>query len=120
MVDDFPLPPTLAETCRERPEWMAWLERVPATVRQLQSRWSLTVGAPFQTGMCAWVAPAVLPDGALAKGFPFQFEDAPMQLTRAAPAIGQDTAQVLQDVGGFTPNEITALQRDGVIECAEA
>lgn len=67
-----------------------------------------------------WEAVATLPDGSLAKGFPFQFEEAPMRLTRPAPAMGQDTAQVLQDVGGYTPDEITALQRDGVIECAEA
>ena len=38
----------------------------PAAVRELEGRWSLTVGAPF-TGhdvSCAWVAPATLASGA--------------------------------------------------------
>ncbi|KQP19266.1 CaiB/BaiF CoA-transferase family protein [Pseudorhodoferax sp. Leaf265] len=61
-----------------------------------------------------------LPDGSLAKGFPFQFEDEPMQLTRPAPSIGQDTARVLQELGGYTQQEIAALRKDGVIECASA
>jgi streptomycin 6-kinase len=59
MIDNFPLPPNLAKTCSERPEWSAWLERLPDTVAEMQRRWSLTLGAPFQTGICAWVAPAV-------------------------------------------------------------
>jgi len=76
--------------------------------------------AAHERGIAWWDAVASLPDGSLAKGFPFQFEDAPMRLTRPAPGMGRDTAQVLQDVGGYTPHEIAALQRDGVIECAEA
>jgi len=71
-------------------------------------------------GVSWWEAVGTLPDGSLAKGFPFQFEDEPMQLTRPAPSIGQHTAQVLQDLGGYTPQEIAALRKDGVIECADA
>lgn len=71
-------------------------------------------------GISWWEAVGTLPDGSLAKGFPFQFEDEPMQLRRPAPSIGQDTAQVLQDLGGYTPQEIAALRKDGVIECADA
>jgi crotonobetainyl-CoA:carnitine CoA-transferase CaiB-like acyl-CoA transferase len=71
-------------------------------------------------GVAWWEAVGNLPDGSLAKGFPFQFEDEPMRLTRPAPAMGQDTAQVLQEVGGYTPQEIAALRKDGVIECADA
>lgn len=37
----------------------AWLSTVPATVKHLTEKWSLTVGAPFQPGgRTAWVAPA--------------------------------------------------------------
>jgi streptomycin 6-kinase len=61
MTDNFPLPPSLAKTCSERPERMVWLERLPDSVAELERRWSLTLGAPFQTGICAWVAPAVSP-----------------------------------------------------------
>ncbi|SCK42791.1 Crotonobetainyl-CoA:carnitine CoA-transferase CaiB [Variovorax sp. HW608] len=69
----------------------------------------------------AWrEAIGMLPDGSLAKGFPFQFEEEPMRLMQPAPSIGQDTAQVLQEVGGYTPQEIAALRKDGVIECADA
>ncbi|HXQ18702.1 MAG TPA: aminoglycoside phosphotransferase family protein [Acidimicrobiales bacterium] len=36
-----------------------WLGTLPATLRGLENRWSLTVGAPFQPGgQTAWVAPA--------------------------------------------------------------
>jgi crotonobetainyl-CoA:carnitine CoA-transferase CaiB-like acyl-CoA transferase len=71
-------------------------------------------------GISWWEAVGTLPDGSLAKGFPFQFEDEPMRLARPAPSIGQDTAQVLQDLGGYTQQEIAALRKDGVIECADA
>ena len=33
-------------------------------MRELRTRWSLTLGEPFQTGICSWVAPAVAADGA--------------------------------------------------------
>jgi streptomycin 6-kinase len=37
----------------------AWLAALPAVVAQLQDRWSLTVGEPFEPGgHTAWVAPA--------------------------------------------------------------
>ena len=42
---------------------MFWLERVPARVSQLASRWSLRIGHPFTDGSAAWVAPAVRRDG---------------------------------------------------------
>lgn len=36
-----------------------WLATLPATVANLQDRWSLTIGEPFQPGgQTAWVAPA--------------------------------------------------------------
>jgi streptomycin 6-kinase len=44
---------------------VAWLERLPETVRTLERRWSLTLRPPFDNDevSCAWVAPATLADG---------------------------------------------------------
>jgi streptomycin 6-kinase len=43
----------------DRGGWNEWLDALPATVRQLAERWSLTVGKPFEPGgHTAWVAPA--------------------------------------------------------------
>ncbi|MBF6556596.1 MAG: kinase [Acidimicrobiales bacterium] len=51
------MPQNLVEAaeCEGRQAWVATL---PATVSELQERWSLTVGEPFQPGgQTAWVAP---------------------------------------------------------------
>jgi len=45
------------------PDRAAWLSRVPETLRDLEHRWSLTLGVPYQDASCAWVAPATLADG---------------------------------------------------------
>ncbi|HSV54300.1 MAG TPA: CoA transferase [Burkholderiaceae bacterium] len=118
-------------------------ESLPGPVQERLARWMATrtaeeavealaalgiAGAPVRDGCAAargrgaaWCeAVGTLPDGSLAKGFPFQFEDEPMQLTRPAPAMGQDTVQVLQEVGAYTLQEIAALRKEGVIECAGA
>jgi len=59
------VPERLAQACRRTPERMAWLERLPGTIHELQDRWSLSLGAPFDGGdvSCAWVAPVVRGDG---------------------------------------------------------
>ena len=59
------VPERLAATCRRTPERSTWLERLPDAIRELQGRWSLSLGAPFDSGdvSCAWVAPAVRADG---------------------------------------------------------
>lgn len=42
-----------------------WLHELPGLVRELQVRWSLVLGAPFEPGgTTAWVAPARDPSGA--------------------------------------------------------
>lgn len=67
--EDFPVPEPLARACALTPQRAAWLERLPATVRMLEQRWSLQVGAPFGSGStasegsCAWVAPATTARG---------------------------------------------------------
>jgi len=41
----------------------AGLNRVPEILRDLEHRWSLTLGAPYQNASCAWVAPVTLANG---------------------------------------------------------
>ena len=59
------VPERLAATCRGTPEGSTWLELLPHTLRELQDKWSLSLGAPFDGSdvSCAWVAPAVRSDG---------------------------------------------------------
>jgi streptomycin 6-kinase len=41
----------------------AWLESLDETIRELEARWSLTLGTPFKDASCAWVAPVTLANG---------------------------------------------------------
>ena len=64
MVDAWSLPRNLVVAV-ERDGRHAWLERLPELVRELEGRWSLTAGEPFQPGgQTAWVAPVRAADGA--------------------------------------------------------
>jgi streptomycin 6-kinase len=60
----FTIPQRLAASCSKTPERAAWLARLPNVVHDLEDRWSLTLGAPFdgQDVSCAWVAPVRLAD----------------------------------------------------------
>lgn len=62
------MPRRLAANCRRTPESAAWIDRLPGVVRGLERRWSLTLGAPFDSDdvSCAWVAPVALAGGATA------------------------------------------------------
>jgi len=59
------VPERLADNCRKTPERVAWLDRLPDALRNLERRWTLTVGLPFdgEDVSCAWVAPVALADG---------------------------------------------------------
>ena len=59
------LPERLVETCHRKPERGAWLERLPYAIHELQERWSLSLGAPFDGDdvSCSWVAPVLCADG---------------------------------------------------------
>jgi streptomycin 6-kinase len=57
------VPVRLASACRKTPARAAWLARLPDTLRNLERRWSLTLGVPFDDASCAWVAPVALADG---------------------------------------------------------
>jgi streptomycin 6-kinase len=59
------IPERLAANCCKTPERAAWLKRLPGALRNLECRWSLTLGTPFESDevSCAWVAPVVRADG---------------------------------------------------------
>ena len=61
----FQVPELLAASCRKGPKRMAWLERLPDTIRDLERRWALTVEAPFdgKEATASWVAPAARAEG---------------------------------------------------------
>ncbi len=58
------IPGRLAATCHGTPARQKWLERLPRVIGELQARWALSLGAPFdgREVSCAWVAPAVRAD----------------------------------------------------------
>jgi streptomycin 6-kinase len=62
------VPAQLAANCKETPERAEWLKRLPATLQDLEHRWRLSVGTPFegQHVSCSWVAQAVRADGSTA------------------------------------------------------
>lgn len=47
-------------------ERLAWLERLPGVIRELENRWSLTLGVPFGRAEVSWVAPVEREDGSSA------------------------------------------------------
>lgn len=59
------IPALLAKHCAKTAERQAWLEALPATIRALQTRWKISLEAPFDHDYvsCSWVASATLPDG---------------------------------------------------------
>jgi len=80
------IPAGLAASCAKSPERTAWLEHLPAVVRQLQSVWSLQLGAPFDGDdvSCSYVAQAGCADG-----------------TRAVLKIGMPHMEGAQEIAGL-------------------
>jgi streptomycin 6-kinase len=60
------IPYRLAASYGKNPASVAWLERLPDTLQDLQRRWSLTLQAPFdgEDVSCSYVAPVIREDGA--------------------------------------------------------
>ena len=65
---DFVIPARLSASCRQNPESLAWLAGLPTLIRELEARWSLTIGAPFDSDevSCVWVAPVTRANGSVA------------------------------------------------------
>lgn len=50
--------------CQKGPERKAWMRRLPVLLKEVEARWSLRVGEPFDhAGSCSWVAPATRANG---------------------------------------------------------
>ena len=63
-IERMRIPQQLVANCEKTPERKAWMNRLPVLLRQLEVRWSLRLGEPFDhTGSCSWVAPATCPNG---------------------------------------------------------
>jgi streptomycin 6-kinase len=73
----FPVPQYLEQTAAREPLVREWLGLLPQIVTELASRWSLSVGEPFQPGgQCSWTAPATDRSGAaLVLKVAFRFPD---------------------------------------------
>ncbi|HZQ38620.1 MAG TPA: CoA transferase, partial [Dehalococcoidia bacterium] len=54
--------------------------------------------------------------GARHAGIPWRFSATPLQVRRAAPALGQHTDEVLREVLGLSPDRIAALRAAGALE----
>lgn len=59
------VPERLAANCRKSPETTAWLERLPGVLAELERRWGVTLGPPYDGPevSASWVAPVHRADG---------------------------------------------------------
>ena len=59
------MPERLAANCRKSPETTAWLERLPRVLAELERRWAVTLGPPYDGPevSASWVAPVLRGDG---------------------------------------------------------
>ena len=58
------IPQQLVQNCQKTPGRRAWLNGLPVLLEQLEARWSLHPGEPFDhTGSCSWVAPVTRAKG---------------------------------------------------------
>lgn len=63
-IERMRIPEQLVANCEKTPERKAWMNRLPVLLRQLEARWSLRLGEPFDhSGSCSWVAPATRANG---------------------------------------------------------
>ena len=51
-------------------------------------------------------------------GYPAEFSETPANPGFTAPRLGEHTREVLRDIGGYSEQEIVALQESGVIDGA--
>lgn len=127
---DFTVPHRLAESCRKIPERGAWLAQLLDVIHDLEERWALTLGSPFdgQDVSCAWVAPATFPDGRAAvlklsmphmegedeiAGLRFWSGDPTVRLFKADDSLG---AMLLERCEPGTPlRSLPESRQDGII-----
>ncbi len=91
-VMDLTIPEGLARNCSSQPSRRDWLARLPALVAELQARWSLTLGAPYEAG-AAWVAPVTNRPAVLKLGMPHM--EADQEIAGMQFWDGEPTARLL-------------------------
>ncbi|MFP6643115.1 MAG: aminoglycoside phosphotransferase family protein [Candidatus Latescibacterota bacterium] len=69
------IPEKLARTCSTRPDRREWLSRLPEVVAELQARWSLSLGEPYEAAQASWVAPVTDQPAVLKVGMPHMEAD---------------------------------------------
>jgi streptomycin 6-kinase len=105
---------------------MAWLERLPRTIAELESRWQLSIGERFDgEGEASWVAPVVCRDGtpavlklgmphfeaeSEADGLRFWNGDAAVRLLEADDAVGAMLLERCEP--GSSLNELAEPEQD--------
>jgi crotonobetainyl-CoA:carnitine CoA-transferase CaiB-like acyl-CoA transferase len=52
-------------------------------------------------------------------GIPVKFQQTPGRINRPAPSIGEHTAEILREFGGYTEAEVSALEGQGAVAIAE-
>jgi hypothetical protein len=52
------IPEKLARTCSTRPDRREWLSRLPEVVAELQARWSLSLGEPYEAAQRRGLRPS--------------------------------------------------------------
>jgi streptomycin 6-kinase len=67
-VEPLLVPQRVDSNARRSPEGSAWLERLPETIRELEERWALHLGPPFDGPevSASWVAPVTRVGGGAA------------------------------------------------------
>jgi hypothetical protein len=86
----FTVSARLLHFCRKSPERMAWLERLPHAIAEIEARWHLSIGERFDgQGEASWVAPVVCRDGSPAV---LKFGMPHMEAQHEADGCGSGTA----------------------------
>jgi streptomycin 6-kinase len=58
------IPPQIIASCSDTPERSAWLRQLPNALQEIEHRWSLTIGTPYEDDVNnSWVAPVTCNDG---------------------------------------------------------
>ena len=95
-----------------KPGFRSWLGTLPEAISAARAEWDLTVGPPFEPGgQCAWVAPALDPNGQrLALKVGWRHAEAEYEPEALAAWGGRGTAKLV-DYRRLTTSNVLLLER---------